>query len=266
MAVGAARFPTLDDDTIDRYLERIGVAERPHVDAASLAALMGAHLISVPFENLDVYDQRAVATDAAHSVEKIVERRRGGWCFEANGAFGVLLHSLGFDVRALGAAVLLGGPNDLIDHLTLEVAVDDLHLLVDVGFGESFITPLDLNRAGPQDGGNGTYEFMPSPKGTTLTRHVDGTPAAQFRFKRVTLDLDDFAPASDRLYGDPASFFRHERYATRLLATDGTRLTLTPERLKTEGPRGRDIAPVGLERADGFDALLQEHFGLRRGH
>jgi N-hydroxyarylamine O-acetyltransferase len=224
---------TLDAGVVDAYLDRIGITVSPTTittDLATLTELMQAHLRSVPFENLDVFHQRPVRTDLDWSIPKLVEHRRGGWCFELNGAFGALLASLGFEIRLLGAAVLLGGPNSTINHLCLEVMLDE-PWLVDVGFGDTFIKPLALNTAAEQDGGNGWYQFIASPIGTTLARLIDGVPAAHYRFKRVAHRLSDFDSASDALAADEGGSFRTGQIVTRLLDESGARVTLTPDRL-----------------------------------
>ena len=64
-----------------------------------------AHLVTVPFENLDVYHRRGVSTDVVASYAKVVEARRGGWCFELNGLFGWLLGRLGYDVDRVSCQV-----------------------------------------------------------------------------------------------------------------------------------------------------------------
>ena len=109
--------------------------------------------------------------------------------------FAWLLEALGFSVRRLGAAVLIDGPNTLVDHLTIEVQLERAYL-VDVGFGDSFIRPLDLTTGAPQDGGSGAFQFIPSPQGTTLAEIEDGLPVAKFRFKQVVHPLAEFAAAN----------------------------------------------------------------------
>ncbi|NDH87779.1 MAG: hypothetical protein EBY61_03920 [Actinobacteria bacterium] len=105
--------------TVDVYLERIG-AERPDVlDLDALARLQHAHLVAVPFENLDVFHRVPVSVDQDVVLAKIVGGR-GGWCFENNGAFAWLLEQLGFRVMRIGAAVLIDGPNTVIDHHTID--------------------------------------------------------------------------------------------------------------------------------------------------
>jgi N-hydroxyarylamine O-acetyltransferase len=216
---------------VDRYLERIGLARPISFDAKGLETLQRAHLSTVPFENLHVAARLGVRTDVAWSYRKIVEQRRGGWCFELNGAFGALLRALDFDVRYVGAAVQLGGPNEVVAHLTLEVMLDE-PWLVDVGFGESFCRPLALNRRGTQDGGIGQFEFVPSPRGTTLAQLIDGVAEAQYRFKRVALELTDFDAASERLQTDEDGHWVHKPFATRLLDYGPDRVTLLKDRLK----------------------------------
>ena len=250
--------PALDDAGVEKYLRRIGFAAEVRPDLDTLTALQRAHLSTVPFENIDIVRGVGVRTDLDWSITKVVERGRGGWCFEANGAFSALLEALGFEVARLGAAVLLGGPTEVIDHLTLEVALDEPYL-VDVGFGESFITPLRLNRAGPQDGGSGTYEFIDSPQGRTLTRHEDGQPVAQFRFRRVNRAMADFEPASQMLQSDPDLHWSAKPFATRLLDGGPDRVTLLKDRLKLQRGGAETETPVA---PDDWDDTLVEWFGM----
>jgi N-hydroxyarylamine O-acetyltransferase len=229
---------------VDSYLEWIGFGGAPTNDLATLTALQQLHLTAVPFENLD-----------------IVDGGRGGWCFECNGAFALLLEALGFDVIRLGAAVLLDGPTRVIDHIALEVMIDQPYL-VDVGFGDSFTRPLMLNSTGPQDGGTGTFEFIASPQGTTLTRHgAAGVPEAQYRFKRVAHRMEQFAPIADSLQVDPDKHWSTKPFATRLLDRGPDRVTLTRDTLKVKRNGELTTTPVG---ADEWDSTLYDWFGIRR--
>ncbi len=213
----------------------------------------------MPFENLDVVAGLRVTTDLDHSVSKILDLNRGGWCFEVNGAFAALLEAIGFQVSLLGAAVLLDGPSKVIDHLTLEVVVDE-PFLVDVGFGDSFSTPLRLNSGDAQDGGTGVYQLIASPQGTTLTRHDDdGVPAAQYRFKRVAHSLEDFTPASDALQGNPELHWSNKPFATRLIEGGPKRVTLLKDRLKISGPGEEEVTPVSQQD---WPATLKTWFAI----
>lgn len=225
-------------DFVKDYLDRIGITGQVSVDLESLSLLQRAHLSTVPFENIAVWRKEPVATSIEWSIPKVVERKQGGWCFELNGAFAALLESLGFTVRRLGAAVLLGGPNKTVDHLALEVQLD-VPYLVDVGFGESFIKPLRINDRDPQDGGAGWFQFMDSAQGLTLTK-FDGPPETgvsvpQYRFRRVAHKMEDFVEASDRLRGDPSLHWSNKPFATRLIEGGPQRVTLLRDRIKYHG-------------------------------
>ena len=173
--------------TVDAYLERIG-AEQPDVlDLGALARLQHAHLVAVPFENLDVFHRVQVSVDQDVVLAKIVGGR-GGWCFENNGAFAWLLEQLGFRVMRIGAAVQGRRPRhgDRPPH--------DRGSTRDGVPGRRRVRrlrPLDLNRAGPQNGG-GSVRILASPQGN-LAEHEDGVPVAKFRFKQVAHELTDFA-------------------------------------------------------------------------
>jgi N-hydroxyarylamine O-acetyltransferase len=241
------------------YLNRIGFTGPIRRDHKTLAELQLAHLRSVPFENLHVFADRGVQTDDQWSYNKVVAEKRGGWCFEVNGAFAQLLESLGFSVRRLGAAVLLDGPNVVVDHLVLEVLLGEPYL-VEVGFGDNApIAPLPLNQKGPLDGGSGTFEFIQSPQGMTLTQMVDGLPEARYRFKRVNHKMADFIPASNRLQRDRSLHWSVSPFATRLLDDQGTRLTLTRSSLKTHTPIREERVPVASED---WNEVLFQHFGI----
>lgn len=245
------------------YLDWIGYDSSPSLDLATLTELQQLHMTAVPFENLDIALGDGVALDAATAVDKIVEGGRGGWCFEVNGAFASLLEALGFRVTLLGAAVLLSGPSRVIDHVALEVQVDQPYL-VDVGFGESFTRPLALNRSGRQDGGNAAYEFIASPEGTTLARldesGADAVPVAQYRFKRVAHSLEDFAPVSASMQVDPDKNWHKRPFATRLLACGPDRVTLTSDRLKIIRDGKTTEQPITI---DEWSTTLYDWFGIR---
>src|SRR5437016_1727482 len=105
------------------YLQRIGYSGGLEPTAANLRALQLAHLQSVPFENLDIHLNHPIILDLNAIYEKVVTRRRGGFCYELNGLFGWLLEALGFQVKLLSASVTrgAGGFGPEYDHLTLLV-------------------------------------------------------------------------------------------------------------------------------------------------
>lgn len=128
-----------------RYLDRIGAAAPVRADLAALGVLMRAHLDRVPFENLDLQLGRVPPETVDAIFDKVVGRGRGGWCYEVNTLFGVLLADLGYTVTRLSGDVRRGG--DVAErrgnHLCLRVDLDRPYL-IDVGFGGSITAPLAM--------------------------------------------------------------------------------------------------------------------------
>jgi len=259
------RLPPLTADQAVGYLERLDLPEaasRP-ADRQLLDDVSLAHLVNVPFDNLDLVFGDGAPHDLDHSLQKILDGR-GGWCFDLNGSLARLLEHLGYEVLLIGCAVLLDGPSTVIEHLALEVTNSSTNtppLLVDVGFGDSFVFPLELNRAGPQPGGNGDYELLTSPQGTTLARLGAGPPEALLRFKRVALDYDRFEAASTLLQTDPDRSWSSKPFVTRLTTAD-ERLTL---RSAVATRRfGDDVEREDVTSRTRWDQLLDEWFSMTR--
>jgi len=130
------------------YLRRIGVQRPTKPDSPSLATLQLAHLRRVPFENLDIQRGVPIRLDPASAFEKVVNRNRGGYCYELNSAFGALLRELGYSVDIVSARVARehGAFSPEFAHLALVVTAVDVPepFLVDVGFGDGFTVPLPL--------------------------------------------------------------------------------------------------------------------------
>src|SRR5690242_9646293 len=127
------------------YLDRIGYSGGIEATAENLRALHRAHLLTVPFENLDISVGRKIVVDQEAILKKIVELRRGGFCYELNGAFAALLRALGFRVTLLSARVAResGDEGPEFDHLALLVDLED-PWLADVGFGELFLQAIRM--------------------------------------------------------------------------------------------------------------------------
>ncbi len=139
---------------LQSYLDRVGFDGTPCADLEGLNALIRTHVTAVPFENLDVQLGTPLTTDIEAAYDKIVVRRRGGWCYEMNGLFGWVLGEIGFDVRRLSAGVMRDQRGDEVlgNHLCLLVECEGAHL-IDVGFGGSLTSSLPIM--------HGTAEHLP---------------------------------------------------------------------------------------------------------
>ena len=150
---------------LEAYLGRIGYTGPRDATEATLHGLYRAHLGAVRFENFDVFLRGGVAVDLESIQEKIVFRRRGGYCYEQAQLLGAALERIGFSVdRRLARVGPDGGPATSRTHLTLRVTSGTGIWLVDPGFGNSPPAPLPLRRdrsGGPQEVDGWIYEVVP---------------------------------------------------------------------------------------------------------
>ena len=256
-----------------RYLDRIGISGPIQVTADDLARLQRAHMMAVPFENLDVRAGKPIILDEAAFVRKVVDDHRGGFCYELNTAFGWLLRGLGFEV-ALWSANVAGADGWGIDydHMLLQVKLDE-PWIADVGFGDSFLEPLRLVRDAEQQQGEQRYRLTFSEPYWCYERwSADASAfAPQFRFEPVARSLSDFAPGL-AYHQSPASHFTQRTVVSR--ATPGGRRTLRADRLivteggqRTELPvqsKGALPGPAMPDRDSPADwtTLLRTEFGI----
>lgn len=225
---------------IKPYLERLHYtgATKPTIDV--LRALHHAHMLTVPFENLDIPIGRPIILDETAFYRKIVEQRRGGFCYELNGMFAWLLRSLGFQVTLLSAAVAqaAGGFGPDFDHLVLLVEADG-YWLADVGFGDSFLEPLRL-QAEEQVDGHDLYRIDQEGSDYTLLRREPNKDwQRQYRFTLTPRQLADFATMCHYQQTSPNSHFTHGRICSRAIPEGrvtlrNTRLIITQNGQRTE--------------------------------
>jgi len=177
---------------IERYLRRIGLDEPIRPDLEGLRTLHRAHLLSIPYENLDVQLGRSVTIERAPIFDKIVRRRRGGWCYEMNGLFGWALGELGFKVTRVAGGVMREAMGDAMigNHLVLRVDLPEGAYLADVGFGDG---PLDPIRTVPGAFSDGRFSFaLSQPEDGWWRFHnhpCGGAGSFDFRLERANEDL-----------------------------------------------------------------------------
>ncbi|MFI2610978.1 arylamine N-acetyltransferase [Kitasatospora sp. NPDC018619] len=217
------------------YLHRIALPDPGAPCPQALARLQQAHLRTVPFENLAVHLGERIALDTDALLAKVVTRRRGGFCYELNGAFAALLASLGYPVTLLAARVFDGDrPGPPFDHLALRVDLDE-PWLVDVGFGRFSRHPLRLDERGEQADAEGVFTLVPTGAHGDLDVLLDGTP--QYRLDPRPHELADFAPTCWWQATSPDSHFTRSTTCS-LPTADGGRVTISGRRLITTAPDG----------------------------
>ena len=224
-----------EDSWVPRYLARIGMHPVPVLDPAALRELHRAHLVAVPFENLSIHLGEAIVLDLPDLLDKLVGRRRGGFCYELNGAFAALLEALGARVTRVSARVYGtdGGLGPPFDHLALIVLLPDGTgpWLADVGFGSHSCYPLLLDTRAEQDDPGGHFVLADAADGD-IDVIKDGHP--EYRIERRERTLADFEPTCWWQQTSPRSHFTQTTICSRLTA-DG-RVSISGRRLiRTEG-------------------------------
>lgn len=246
---------------VSAYLERINYHGSLAPTAETLRELQVAHLLAVPFENLSIHARQPIVLEDEALFTKIVERKRGGFCYEANGLFAALLRALGFNVRMLSAQVADAegsfGPD--FDHMTLMVSLEQ-RWLVDVGFGDSFRAPLLLDERSEQVQGSRAYRILPDGKYLLLMQR-DGDEAwkAQYRFTLQPFQYADYALMCRYHQTSTQSHFTRARICSR--ATEDGRITLSEMRLITTSENGARQEQI-LTSQEEYAAILLEHFGI----
>lgn len=252
---------TLGEAELGSFLEHLAIRrERPSVPF--LRRLQRRCLTTVPFENLDIHWRVPIALDVGHAWEKIVRRNRGGYCYELNGLFGWVLERLGFDVALLSGKVWRKptrswGPD--YDHLALHVRVDGGDYLVDVGYGDSFRTPLPLPSTKRSDV-SGAYRLSPDGGEVQLDHSV--VPGHWRPLYRVSLRpraLSEFSGMFHWHQESPDSPFTNHTVFT--LARPWGRSTVT-ERYRME-TRGSHTVRHRFRQKDDWLQELRTRFGVK---
>lgn len=245
---------------IEAYLRRIKYTSGIGPTAHTLSELHVAHLLTVPFENLDNHLGREIVLEEDKLVSKLVDQQRGGICYELNGAFAGLLRELGFNVAMLSAGVARaeGGFDPPFDHMTLMVRLEE-RWLADVGFGDSFREPLLLDSRDEQTQNGDAYRLVDAEDEHMILERREGeTWKPQYRFTLQPYKLSDFAEMCRYHQTSPESPFTQRR--TCSLATPEGRITVTGMRMITtvKGERyERELS--GPEE---YANALREHFGV----
>jgi N-hydroxyarylamine O-acetyltransferase len=259
---------------LETYLRRISYSGPLEPTLETLRAIHYAHLLAVPFENLDIHRRVPIVLDEERFFDKIVLHRRGGFCYELNGLFAALLRQLGFRVTLLSARVPIEenrvGPE--FDHLTLRVDLDT-PWLADVGFGESFVEPLPLLPNAEQFQRDVFYcldsigdrwrvlRYAPE-SGSQRGVPVTSDPSCEWRmlydFTLTPRQLSDFDAMCRHHQSSPESHFTRQRVCSIL--TPSGRVTLSGTRLViTDNGAHRESTFATTKE---FDAALQRHFGI----
>lgn len=243
-----------------KYLERIGISTVPLPTKESLFMLQKAHLMAIPFENIDIY--KGVPIRLSNTFEKIVDQERGGFCYELNGLFYRLLSGLGYDVKMVSVRVINEkkdyGPE--FDHMALIVSLEDEYL-VDVGFGDFSTFPLKLVSEIELNDPAGVFKFEKyDDKYLTVNkRNEDGTFVPHYIFTLNQRQIEDFLDMC--LYHQTSPDSKLTQGLVCSILTETGRITMTDKYLKifSKGV----VAKSFLKTEEEIQMTLFENFRIR---
>lgn len=244
---------------VEAYLDRIGYLGPHTPNRETLRSLHRAHMLAVPFENLSIHSGEYIRLDLEWLYDKIVVRRRGGFCYELNGLFAWLLREVGFRVTLLSARVRNAegtgfGPE--FDHMLLKIDLD-VPYLADVGFGHSFLEPLRLQTGLEQRDPAGSFRIIQTSNGLELQEQEPSGWLPQHRFTLTPRQLADYQPMCHYHQTSLKSPFPRKWMAS--IARPAGRTTLTAKhRLEIRNGLRQEF-PYSPEE---LPSLLKELFGI----
>ncbi len=245
----------------DTYLERIGIgSDDLPANEETLRRLQHNHLLSVPFENLDINWKRPIAIDIKRFFHKIVTARRGGFCYELNGLFSELLRSLGFETKLVSGRVYNGsGHGPEFDHAAIIVSIGDNEYLADVGFGDFVVEPLRFLLDVEQVDASGNFMIRRfDGEYLEIVKREGDEWASQYIFTDTPRALSDFEEMC--AYQQYSADSHFTKGALCSILTGNGRKTLTDKKLIITTTDQRHEQPVEWDLV--FYDLLKKHFQI----
>lgn len=250
----------LNDKDQNAYFDRLAYTGPRTASLPVLTALHQAHLQHIPFENLDISLGRKLNLSPSALLDKVLHKKRGGFCYELNHLFGLLLESLGFEVSRLSARVFNGqqyGPD--FDHMLLLVKAEGQSWLADVGFGDCFRTPLSLDGGGVHELGM-HYSLQAGEGGQlVLMQARDGAAAhPEYCFSLRDHAIEDFYDMCLYQQTSPASHFTQKSICS--IATPDGRVSVSNNKCIMTRIADRHVHSIADEAE--YRQILREHFGV----
>jgi len=216
----------LSSQQVKQYLNRINVQHDLNDKNSTLIALHQAHMQSVPFENLDIHLGHKIYLSLPLLFDKIVMKKRGGFCYELNYLFAALLDACGFKVSLLSAQVFDGDlPGREFDHLLLLIECEHILYIADVGFGDSFIKPIELGDEPVEQLGCQYKVTSNGDKQVLFRKKDDGKWLPQYTFSLTPQKIEAFQQMCEFQQTSPESTFTKKSVCS--IATLSGRLTIS---------------------------------------
>lgn len=249
---------------LDAYFQRIGYTGGRVPTLDTLRAIHSLHPASIPFENLNPLLRIPVVLDIESLQRKLIEAKRGGYCFEHNLLLKNALETIGFSVTGLAARVLWGRSNDAITsrgHMVLLVEVEGEQYIADVGFGGQTLTgPLRLELDTEQETPHEPCRLIEWDGDFLLQAKIRDEWKPMYRFDLQRQHVVDYEVSSWYLSNHPQSHFVTGLRAAR--AIPGRRFNLLGKELTTH-TLGAQSTTRTLRSVDDLSETLETIFAIQ---
>lgn len=245
-----------------RYLRVLGVNSMP-TGLDGLRALVRAHLLRVPFENVSKLllfgrEGRGRFFTLPEFLDGIEHHDLGGTCYGLNPFLAELLRALGYETDLHGANM----PPRLNTHTSLRVRIDSRAYHVDVGYGGPFREPIPLDRL-PFEMVEGADRYVldrdPGGDGYEMSVFTGEERVHGYIVHGPPRSLEFFTPAMENSFGPKAAFLNCLRICRFF---DGHSVTLLNGSLSIH--RGAATARRELTSVAEVEAALADDFGMSR--
>ncbi|NWX22054.1 ARY2 protein, partial [Aegotheles bennettii] len=271
---------------IKEYFARISY-QGPYdkLDLATLTDIFEHHIHAVPFENLSIHCGESIELDLEATYNKIVRKKRGGWCMENNYLLSWVLKTLGYDITFLGSKVYVPEYDEYaeeIDHLLLKVVLDGKSYIVDGGFGMAYQLwqPMELISGTDQPQIPGVFRFVEEsgvwylekvkrkqwiPNQSVSTSHnVDREVCRRvYLFTLEPRDIEEFRACNAHLQTAPDSLFVTKSICS-LQTTDGIRALVGWKltEIKYNYKDNMDLVEIRMLANEEIEKTLKEKFNI----
>ena len=246
----------LPNHIVNSYLNRLKLNNLPTANYTSLCVLMNQHLREIPFENLDVLARHEIrtSTDALH--QKLIINKRGGYCFELNRFFSMLLNTAGYKTRTMLARVHVNGNNmPKLTHQCTLVFLSENWWLADVGFGASITQPIVFAVDKVSETKHGQYQLVNHPLGMMLQHRQNNDWHDIYSISNHPPIESDLNLGNYYSYNHPKATFRNRLLISKL--TDKGYKTIADDKLHL--PEGT-IKKINNRKE--LETILKDSFGI----
>ncbi|MFT5823885.1 MAG: N-hydroxyarylamine O-acetyltransferase [Crocinitomix sp.] len=246
---------------IKNYTNRINYSGDLTPNLIVLQQLQQAHLLNIPFENLDIHYGNQIDLELDKIYTKVIEKGRGGFCYELNGLFCSFLQKVGFDAKIIAANIFNNEKKEFgkdFDHLTIVVSLNNADYLVDVGFGEFTFLPLKIGLNTVQSDPRGDFKLEWVDSHYQVVKIVEKTEIVQYIFTPQQKNLLKFAEMCQYHQSNSNSHFTQQKLISRPI--DNGRITIAGNTLKITD-KGAIKQEIKFDKSE-FGTYLLEWFNI----